>query len=122
MCFLVGILVVSSMSVVIVICLVLVTQILYAAVVKMVLIVNVTMMVCHVMVLLLVYATMLNVYIEPVIVITCHVTVVLCAKKELMVLKTCSAKWLKTRINKPNQSVLRVLKQFSRSKVGFSRA
>ena len=62
--------------------LVLVTQILYAAMVKMVLIVNVTIMACHEIVLLLVYATMLNVYIEPVIVIACHVTVYSAVCKE----------------------------------------
>ena len=56
------------------------------------------------MVLLLLYTIMLKVYIVPVIVIACHVTVVLCVKKVLMVLKT--SKWLRTRINRPNQSLL----------------
>ena len=50
----------------------------YAARLTKVLIVNVTIMLCQVMVLLLVYATMLKVYI---IAITCQVTVALYQRK-----------------------------------------
>ena len=69
---------VSSMSVKTFVWLMLVTPIPYAARLTKVLIVNVTIMLCQVMVLLLVYATMLKVYI---IAITCQVIVVLYQRK-----------------------------------------